>query len=1034
MKQFTQRPSEKPIKQRLQKMLFTGFFLCLLLPSFAQVKVTGVVTEESKQPLPGVSIVIKGTTQGTITDFDGKFALDVNEGESLVFSFIGFQNQTVVITSANTKLDIVMVSDVIGLDELVVIGYGTQRKGDVTSAVVSVKADDFTTGKIQDAAELIKGKVAGLSIVNSSGNPNDTSSIMLRGITTVLGNISPLILVDGIEGSLLTAAPENIASIDVLKDASAAAIYGTRGANGVIIITTKSGQRGAKSSLSYSSYLSVSDWFRKADFMDADDIAEGLTQYPDAGYDTDWLSEVSNKVGYKQNHSLNINGGTEKSAYAANFTYNKEQGVMRKSNRDEIKTQLDFSHYAMNDMLKLNINLLYSSQNRDNNNNDYAYRQAMIRNPSIPVYHEDGAYYEDYNRFQYYNPVAIQNELIGDTRNKYARMVGNITFEPIKGWKTNLMLSKKETEATSENYYSSKYMDNKMVDPADMYRTIIKTKGGASKSSNQTRSDNLELTSTYDVTLNQHHITALAGYSYLYNVYDGFNASNSQFASESYLYNSLGKGISYVEENGAVVLKSGVGSYKNDNTLQGYFGRVSYGFENKYNLMISLRHEGSSKFGKNYKYGNFPSASAGWTLSNEEFMSNLTWLDNLRIRAGFGITGVIPTLSNDNGSYASLDLRTVDEWGYHQDTIMEWVPSIKSKQNANKDIRWEKTREYSFGIEWAVMNGRVSGTIDLYNKKTTDLLYNYDVPLPPNLTSITTANVGKMRNNGIEILLNVIPVRTSDFEWNSTLTMSHNKNKLLTLSGGIYKTLDYREEGGVGDPISLPTHYIEVGHNMGDFWVLKSNGVSKDGNVWVEVSDGEGGWVNKEFSTSLNQMSNRQRYHNGLPKVYAGWTNTFRYKKFDLNMVFTGQFGYYILNAQRSFYENNSIAYNRLKSAADYHLAVDENGDPEIYAPTGQQILTQLSKSMSQGVWSDHVEKGDFVKLTNVTLGYTLPITTNKYIQSLRMYVSGQNLFCITGYSGIDPEVSNFFRAPGIDDRDKYPTIRSFTMGLSVNF
>jgi len=297
MKQFTQRPSEKPIKQRLQKMLFTGFFLCLLLPSFAQVKVTGVVTEESKQPLPGVSIVIKGTTQGTITDFDGKFALDVNEGESLVFSFIGFQNQTVVITSANTKLDIVMVSDVIGLDELVVIGYGTQRKGDVTSAIVSVKTDDFTNGKTSDIGDLIKGKVAGLTITNSSGNPNDKSSIRLRGITTLKGTVEPLILIDGIEGDINTVANENIASIDVLKDASAAAIYGTRGANGVIIITTKSGHRGETATVNYSSYVSISNWFKKADFMDAEDIAQGLTRFEDGGYNTDWLSEISNKTG-----------------------------------------------------------------------------------------------------------------------------------------------------------------------------------------------------------------------------------------------------------------------------------------------------------------------------------------------------------------------------------------------------------------------------------------------------------------------------------------------------------------------------------------------------------------------------------------------------------------------------------------------------------------------------------------------------------------------------------------------------------------
>ena len=798
------------------------------------------------------------------------------------------------------------------------------------------------------------------------------------------------------------------------------------GANGVIIITTKSGHRDSKAKVNYSSYYSASNWFRKAEFMDAADIANGLTQYKDAGYNTDWLKEVSNKRGFKQNHSLSINGGSEKSTYSANFSYSDEQGIMRRSDRDDMKTQLDFSQYCMNDMLKLNVNLFYSSANRDNNNNYYAYRQAMIRNPTTPVYHEDGAYYEEYNRFQYYNPVAIQNEYIGDTRDKFARVVGNITFEPITGWKTNLMISKQETEGSSENYYTSKYMDNKKVDPADMYRTILKTKGGASKSSSLSRSDNLELTSTYDVTLNQHHITALGGYSYLYNMYDGFSGWNSKFPSEMYLYNELQQGIGYDAENKTDY--SGASSYKNDNTLIGFFGRVSYAYENKYNLMFSIRHEGSSKFGDNYQWGNFPSASAGWTISNEEFMKGIIWLDNLRIRAGYGITGIIP-----NSSYQSLNLSTYDSWGYHLDTVGVWKPSLKSSQNYNPDLRWEKTREYSFGVEWAILNNRVSGTIDLYNKKTIDLLWDYDVPLPPNLSAQTTANVGKMRNNGIEVLLTVIPVKTADFEWTSTLTVSHNNNKLLTLSGGIYKTEPFREVGGVGDPISITTHCLEEGHSMGDFWVLKSTGVDKDGNVLVQVSDGEGGWVNKPFSTDLNLTTNRQRYGNGLPKIYAGWTNNFRYKNFDLNLIFTGQFGYSILNSQRSFYENNSIAYNRLKSAADYHPAVDKDGNPVIYAPTGQQILVRYSKSMQQGIWSDHIEKGDFVKLTSATIGYNLPLK-NKYIENLRIYVTGQNLFCITKYSGIDPEVSNDFMAPGIDERDKYPTIRSYTFGLSVNF
>jgi TonB-dependent starch-binding outer membrane protein SusC len=351
-------------------------------------------------------------------------------------------------------------------------------------------------------------------------------------------------------------------------------------------------------------------------------------------------------------------------------------------------------------------------------------------------------------------------------------------------------------------------------------------------------------------------------------------------------------------------------------------------------------------------------------------------------------------------------------------------------------LKWETTRELNLGLDWAMLNSRLSGSLDLYTKKTVDLLFDYAVPVPPNMYGTTTANVGQMRNNGIEVMVNAIPVKTKDFEWNTTLTLSHNENKLLSLSNDLYVTDNFNEDGGVGDPISVATHCLEVGHRLGDFWGLKSVGVSKDGFVLVQVSDGNGGWVAKEFDTKYNEQANRQRLGNGLPQVYAGWNNTFRYKGFDLSLQFTGQFGFQILNAQRAFYENNSIAYNRLKSAANWLGAVDASGTAVIDATTGKQKLVQLSSSMSQGVWSDYIENGDFIKLSSATFGYTFPVSgsAKKYIQNARLYVSGQNLFCITSYSGLDPEVSNYFRAPGIDDRDKYPTIRSYTVGLSINF
>ncbi len=978
--------------------------------------IKGRITDEQGSGIPGVNVIIKGTSIGTVTDANGDYSLTASVGSVVVFSYLGYVSQEVLI-GTNSEINITLKEDTQIVDEVFVIGYGTQRKGELTSAVASVKAENFTQGKIGDAAELVKGKIAGLTITKSSGDPNASSNIMLRGISTIVGNVSPLVLVDGIEGSLTDVAPENIASIDVLKDASAAAIYGTRGANGVIIISTKAGKRDGVSRVSYSTYFSLSNWYKTADFMDTHDVIYARTSFPYEGYDTDWLKAVTRKAGSTQNHSISFEGSSTNSTYSANITYSDEEGIMRKSDSRNLKAQLDFNQYALNDVLKFNVNVLYGTHKNTNNNNAYVYRQAMIHNPSSPVYNENGSYYEEFSRFQYFNPVEIQNELIGDTRSKYARLTGNVTLEPIKGWQTNMMVSLSQDESESENYYSSKFYS----------QAVGKINGSASKYSGNGQNESLEITSKYAKTIGLHSFTALAGYSYLYNVYDGFGAGNSNFPSESYLYNNLGQGTYLTDDDHSASMSS----YKNDNTLVGFFGRATYGFNDRFNAVLSIRREGSSKFGKNNKWGTFPSASVGWNIGNEAFMSNLQWLNNLKLRLGFGVTGVIP-----NESYLSLTTYDYDVYGKHLNSDGKWTPSLKVAQNPNPDLKWETTREYNLGVDWGVWESRLTGSIDLYSKKTDDLLYYYNVPVPPNMYGSTLANVGEMRNNGVEVMINAIPVKKVDFEWNTTLTLSHNQNKLLSLSNDLYETDNFVEVGGVSDPISVATHCMEVGHRLGDFWGLKSTGVSKDGFVWVQVSDGNGGWISKEFDTKYNEKANRQRLGNGLPQLIAGWSNTFRYKGIDLSLMFTGQFGFQILNEQRAFYENNSIAYNRLKSAADWHGAVDANGAAVMDPTTGKQKMVQLSNSMSQGVWSDYIEDGDFVKLSNVTLGYTFNLNDalKKYIQSARIYVSGQNLFCITDYSGLDPEVSNYFLSPGLDYRDKYPTVRSYSIGLSVNF
>ncbi len=962
-----------------------------------RIKVTGTIVDKSGEPIIGANIVEKGTTNGTISDLDGRFTLNVQSATSvLVVSYIGYKTTETSAKEKNTRITLTEDSELV--DEVVVIGYGTQRKGDVTSAVASVKAEDFTIGKIGDAAELIKGKVAGLTIAKGSGDPNAESTIRLRGVISLAGSNTPLVLVDGIEGNLGTVAPENIASIDVLKDASAAAIYGTRGANGVILITTKAGKREEKTKASYSGYTALSKFGKTLDFMSAEDVRQGMTSFTDKGYDTDWLKAIT-RTAFTHNHNFNISGGNQKTTYSADFTYRKEEGVIIDTYNDEMKMNFDVSHWMLNDMLKVNFNMVKglhknSATNANDDGASNIYRQAIIHNPTESIWNEDGTYYENFQVNYYYNPVGMVKERKGEYDTEWTRMTGNVTLEPIKGWQTNLMLATRRSKAHDKGYYTSEYFSQKMENHT----------GYAYHSQNDSRTDNLEITSKYDTKFKNHRLDALVGYSYQYNVNEGFNANNYDFQNDFFLYNNLGIGSALKKG------KAGMGSYKNDNTLVGFFGRVSYGYANKYNALISVRHEGSSKFGDNHKWGTFPSASLGWTISNEEFMKGFDWLNNLKLRAGFGITGVIP-----GSSYQSLTLYNLGSSYYYENG--EWKPGLEVASNPNPDLKWEKSTEFNVGLDLSVLDERLSASVDVYTKKTSDMLWWFDVPTPPNLYPQTLANVGEMRNSGIELAINATPIRTSKFEWKTTLTASHNINKLLSLSNDLYETANKHDEGGLGEPISISTHRLEVGKAVGQYFGLKSVGVSEKG-LWLIENPATG--EAEEFTDNmLNNDQYRQYLGTGLPKVYLGWNNTFRYKNFDLSFQMTSQLGFKILNEPRAFYENNSIAYNRLKSVKK--------------APYGGQYT--LSSAQKQTIVSYYLERGDFLKMTNMTIGYTVPLSENKYIKGIRAYVSGDNLFCITGYDGLDPELSNSEATyAGIDRRDKYPVIRSFTFGVNVTF
>ncbi len=962
-----------------------------------QKSITGRVTDTTGGALPGVSIVVKGTNIGAITDIDGNYRLNnVSVDAILTFSFVGMKPQDVKVGS-KIKINVTLEEESIGLDEVVAIGYGTQRKGDVTSSVVSVKSKDFTLGSNRDASELIKGKVAGLNISTGSGNPTDQANIMLRGVSTLKGSALPLILINGIAGGLNTVAPEDIETIDVLKDASAAAIYGTRGANGVILITTKAGKRSMKPEVNYSSYVAVSSFGKKADFIDATDFRNLLKEgvklpYTDEGATTDWLDEIT-RTGFTQNHNVSLKSGNENSNYAASVTYNNQDGVFKRTNNQEMRAIFDANQFLFNDKLKINLNFVKGLQRNNcvgeaSSFNKNIYRQALIRNPTAPIKKEDGSWSET-SLLQYYNPVAMIEETDGEQKNEWSRIAANFTLKPISSWETNLMLSTRRSSGMTGYSESKKHYSN----------TILGKNGVASKSDKFGRSDDLELTSKYSASIGQHKFSVLGGYSYEYNLSEDSYAYNYDFPSDAFSYNNLGAGAAL--QSG----KAEITSNKYDDRLIGFFGRLSYNFGDRYNILASLRHEGSSKFGENYKWGNFPSVSAGWTISNESFMRGLTFINNLKLRSGYGITGVIP-----NDSYQSLTLLEYKNYFYSNG---KWVKGLVPKSNPNPDLRWEKSREFNVGLDFALLKSRINGSIDIYKKKTTDLLWEYPVPVPPNLYGETLANVGEMTNKGIEITLGGMPVKSKDFEWTTNLTLSHNENKLVSLSNDFYSIEgDFINDGDTGDPISFNTHRLEPGKSLGNFWGLKSVDITDDGKWIIETPQGE----QKTLNTSYYDDKYKQYLGNGIPKINLGFTNNFRYKNFDLNLVFNGAFGFQILNFQRMFYENANTKYLMLRSAFD-----------KVY---GKSVL-----KYEQTYVSYYIEDGDYLKLDNITLGYNIDVRRFSFVRAVRVYASGQNLFCITGYKGLDPEISRpDIRSLGNDSRDKYPTVRTFTFGLNVTF
>ena len=971
-------------------LLFSGLFLLQAeiraqQPETIQVK--GTVLDAAGQPLTGATIVVEGTTTGTVADIDGNFAIECPKGGVLSFSFMGYKGQQVTVTTATT-LNITLEEDIVALEEaiIVAVGYGTMRKSDLTGAISSVSSEKFKKGIVSSSEQLLQGKVAGLTVIQGSGDPATGSSLRLRGGTSLQAGNNPLIVVDGIPGvDFNSVQPSEIVSIDILKDASAAAIYGSRGANGVIIVTTNRAEKGMIAE--YSGYvafgtvanhldlLSANQW--RAYVRDTNDL--GAVDY---GADTDWQRELE-QTSLSHSHSLAFSNAGEKGGYRVSLNYLYNDGIIKTSHLDRLGGSISGFQNIWKDRLKIEAGI-HTNFDRWTPIDNAIFERSYNVNPTIPVFDENGDYTE-ISGTAYENPVEMNtNRTAENARHRFLGFV-KADLEIVKGLKGVVNLSY-EYNSAQYNYYLPSYSYSG--------RTI---KGYASKSLNDYRNLQLETYLNYSKTFaSAHNLGLMAGYSYLNNLYWGFQAQNRGFDTDLFLYNSLQSGLD---------LQAGdVSSYKGEATLVSFFGRLNYSYKGRYMLTATLRQDGSSRFGENHKWGLFPSASVAWRISDEAFMQGMShWVSNVKLRAGYGVTG-----NQDGiGEYKSLSIMGAGEDKYYDAISDSWKQGYAIVQNPNPDLKWESTSQINAGLDFTILN-RVFGTLDVYYKYTTDLLYVYQVPQPPNLYPTTMANVGDLSNKGIELTLNANLLNKADFSWDMNLALAHNKQKIEKLSDEQYKT-DAVQTGDLHNLRGMSNQFAQVikeGYPVGTFWGPEFGSFSSDGK-YLDVDSNRINPDAGKYPDSLNKYIGDVQ-----PKLSFGLGTTLTYGRFDLDIATYGMIGEKVLNATAMSMADPT----RLPSTnvTDEFLTLGITDDPTY-----------------SSYW---IEDASFFRLQSVTLGYKFK-AAKLGLNNLRLYVTGENLFVITGYSGVDPEIDiDGLEHPGIDMFNYYPKPRTIIIGLNIAF
>lgn len=968
-----------------------------------QMSVSGTVTDTSGEPLIGASIVIKGQQSGATTDIDGQFTIQATAGAVLQVSYVGYRTKDVRI-DGRTTLDIILEENTEVLNEVVVIGYGTMDKKELTSAISHVSEKDFLSVSSLDPSMMIQGKVPGVSITNTgAGDPNNQASIQIRGVSSRDAGLGPLIVVDGVPGGNLTNInPNDIASFDILKDGAASAIYGTRGSNGVILVTTKKGSKDGSVHTSYTGTVAWDFVKKELDMMSAQDFREVRLGWGDRGVDLggndDWLDAVS-RTGFTTQHTISVSGGNERSNYRVSADYRNASGIDLRSAREEYGARASISHTTKGGLFTVALNVAPRIIYRDNA--DWSvFRNAIEANPTTPVM-------DPQNPLQYYN---FQGQVVGSNPVELMKLEKDHADTKLLDWdgtlKLNLLpLLAKDGESCHTLTTQLMFADHQYTNDNSWFRPSTSTlainagrDGEASRSYSAERQYVLEWLANYALRLDSHNLKAMAGYSYQYSHYSGFNAENKDFPNNSLGADNLGTG-EYAKEEGEVLM----GSYRNDSKLISFFGRVSYDYDGRYLFTASLRHEGSSKFGANHKWGNFPAVSAGWRISREAFMRDISWLNDLKIRADYGETG-----NQDFGSYLSLNTMTgFGYYFYNGKYFQVWGPS----KNVNPDLRWEKGKNWNVGIDFAVLNNRIYGSLNYFNRRQQDLLGNYKVSVPPFLFDETYVNVGTMKNTGFEFDLNFNIVDTKDFSYSFNVVGTTMSNKFVDFSNTQYIGQDYYNVCSTEDPYPFYNlQRIEKGESLGNFYMWRYAGITTEGE-WL-VYDREGDIILASQATD----DDRTIVGNGMPKFTMSTTHNFRYRNFDLSLFFRGAFGYDIFNIHDFYYGTRNFSGNMLKKAYGKNFDISPNANPVV---------------------SDYfLERGDYFKLDQITLGYTLNVPQWRFMNKLRVYGTLKNVFTLTRFSGVDPstyQVNGL--TPGAQgSRTYYPSTRQFIMGVQLDF